>query len=129
MTRDCASSTSDAFFVGVVEVLQFFEEQLEVFFFEGDVAHGDEGCAGGLGGFDEVFPAVGIDFVFPHDGGHVVANVAGKAAHAVAFDESDHVVFEQEEIVWLHHQSLIVSETAGGKRGSFVDCRIVVWRK
>jgi hypothetical protein len=43
----------------------------------------------------------------------------------VAFDESDHVVFEQEEIVWLHHQSLIVSETAGGKRGSFVDCRIV----
>jgi (2Fe-2S) ferredoxin len=43
----------------------------------------------------------------------------------VAFNEGDHVVFEQEEIVWLHHQMPILSETVGGKRGSFVDCRIV----
>jgi len=83
-----------ALFVGIVEVLELFEEQLEVFFFERHVAHGDKGCVGGLGCLDKVFPAIGVGFIFPHDAGNIFANVAGESAHAVAFNEGDHVVFK-----------------------------------
>ena len=93
------------------QVAQLFEEDGDVGFFEDDFAHGDEGRAGGFGVLDEVLPAVGV-FVFEDDGGDFFGDVAGKPAHAVACDEGDHVVFERDEVVGLHHQMTIVSEKA-----------------
>ena len=44
----------------------------------------------------------------------------------MAFNKGNHVVFEREEIVGLHHQTPIVSESEGGKPGSL---QIVGWKK
>ena len=53
-----------------------------------------------FGEFNEILPAVGIVPRIPHDTLHLfVVHEAVKTAHAVTFDEGDHVVFYCGEIV------------------------------
>ena len=88
--------------IGEVGFLQFLNEELEVGFLKADFAHGEEGCSGGLCGFDEVLPAIGIVGVVPEDGGNLFADVGGNAAESVAGDEGHHIVFEREQAGWDH---------------------------
>ncbi len=57
--------------------------------------HGEERSAGAFRELDEILPAIGIRAHFPHDALHFfVIHVTVEAAHAVAFDEGDHVIFD-----------------------------------
>ena len=89
--------------LGVGEVLfaDLLEENGDVFLSEDDLAHSEEGGTGGFGVLDEILPAVGGLFLVD-DGGDVFGDVGWEAAHAVAGDEGDHVVFERDEVVGLH---------------------------
>ena len=98
--------------VGEGLLAELVEQDGDVGLLQDDLAHGDEGRAGGLGVLDEVLPAVGV-VVLEDDGGDFFGDVAVEAAHAVAGDEGDHVVFERDEIIRLH-QACIVSEKARG---------------
>ena len=91
----------ELFVVGEGVVAELFEQDGDVGFFEHDLAHGDERRAGGLGVLDEILPAVGIVF-FVDDGRHLFGDVARQAAHPVARDERDHVVFDRKQVVRLH---------------------------
>src|ERR1700751_1479149 len=63
--------------------------------------HGQKWSAGGLGQFHEILPAIGIFTHLPHDAlPFFVVHESVETAHAVAFDEGDHVVFYGGEIVW-----------------------------
>ena len=62
--------------------------------------HSQKRSAGSLGQFDKILPAVGIVAGVPHDALDLfVVHKAVKTAHAMAFDEGDHVVFYRAEIV------------------------------
>jgi hypothetical protein len=91
----------DIFLFGEVVFAELLDEDGDVGLFEDDLAHGDEGRAGGLGVLDEVLPAVGA-VVLEEDRGYLFGDVAGHAAHAMAGDEGYHVVFEGEKIIGLH---------------------------
>ena len=103
---------------------QALDHLVELFPAQRPRVHGKEGRGRGLGQFHEVFPAVGIVFGLPDDALHFfVVDVAVKAAHAMAFDEGDHVVFETSQVV-------------GRRRHLFLHCmpefecsycRLVVW--
>jgi len=56
---------------------------------------------------------------FEENGGDVFGNISIQAAHAVARDERDHVVFERDEVIWLHAVS-IVAERGGVRTGTCV---------
>ena len=78
--------------LGVGEALHQFVEFLAL---ELPGMHGQEWSAGALGELDEILPAIGIRAHFPHNALHFfVIHVAVEAAHAVAFDEGDHVIFD-----------------------------------
>lgn len=85
------------------------KEKDDVGLLQDDFAHGDEGSPGGLGVFDKVLPCVN-GVVLEDYGRNLFSNVAVEPAHSVTGDKGDHVVFERDEIVWLH-QIGIVSET------------------
>ena len=80
---------------------QLLEQDGDVRFLEDDLAHGDKGSAGGLGVFNKVFPGVRV-VLFIKNGRNLFGDISGKATHAVAGDESDHVVFERVKVVRLH---------------------------
>src|SRR5581483_2655350 len=59
-----------------------------------------ERSTGGFREFDKVLPAVRIVTHLPHDTLHLfVIHKAVETAHAMAFDEGDHVVFDCAEVV------------------------------
>ena len=73
--------------------------------------HGEEQGAGVLGELDEILPAIGVVGAMPHDGlDFILGGVAMETAHAVAFNEGHHVVFQVDEIVGGHIQFTIVAE-------------------
>ena len=78
---------------------------------QGPGVHGQERSARALGELDEILPAVGIIPHIPHDALDLfVVHKAVETAHAMAFDEGNHVVFYGREIVWngRHRQLEII---------------------
>ena len=94
------------FVVGIDLVADAFDQYGDVVLLEQDLAHGDEGRTGGFGEFDEVLPAVGV-FFLEEDRGNFVGDITAHPAHTVASDKCDHVVFERDEIIWLHEASIV----------------------
>ncbi len=80
-------------------MLHLVDEVIHVLALDHHVVHGEEGRAGGFGQLDKVLPAIGIVARVPHDAGNLVVHVALEAAHAMAFDEGFHVVFQDGEVV------------------------------
>ena len=71
-----------------------------------------KGALAALGEFHEIFPAIGIVFRLPHHAGHFfIIHVAVESAHAMSFDEGDHVIFEAGKVVrrGRHKKTLINS--------------------
>src|SRR5882762_9815230 len=54
-----------------------------------------------LGKLHKILPAIRVVRAVPHDGLHLILRrVAVEAAHAVPFNEGDHVIFEDRKIVY-----------------------------
>ena len=87
-------------FVGELGGFQALQQFLEVFPLHGPGVHGEEGRIRGFSQLDEILPTLGIILGLPHHALHfLVVHVAGEAAHAVALDESGHIVLHSGEII------------------------------
>src|SRR6266851_7792148 len=62
--------------------------------------HSQKGRTGGFREFHKIFPTVAVVAGLPHDRLDLfMVNVSRETAHAMAFDEGDHVIFHGCEIV------------------------------
>src|SRR5262249_34850320 len=90
----------DVLIVGELGITKSLNHPIKIFAIQPPRIHSEKGGARRFGELHEVFPAVGIVLGLPTDTLYFLeVDEARETAHAVAFDEGNHVIFEAGKVV------------------------------